>query len=326
MGGGVRRLRAVARGNAGGALALANGYWGTRARARSPVADEVHYPGTYFAGVYDVPRGASTAWRPRTRRWSTRQLADPAFRLDGGDWFGLDSLDAADVLDFRQELDVRHGILSRGVTFRDALGRVTTVRSHRFVSQASPHLAALRLTILPVDWSGPITVRTGVDGGVANSNVPEPHAAQPPAPASGRAARDRARRAAARDGDHEVRHPDRDGRRRPCGTEARMPRRERRFLSDEDGSVVHEFTVDAASGEPLTIEKVVCASTSRDRAVLSAADSAAEGLAAAAPFDELLRATWRRGSALGGVLGRAPARGGPEALALTSTHSTCCRR
>jgi trehalose/maltose hydrolase-like predicted phosphorylase len=33
---------------------LANGYWGTRGAAEESVADRVHYPGTYFAGVYDV--------------------------------------------------------------------------------------------------------------------------------------------------------------------------------------------------------------------------------------------------------------------------------
>ena len=33
------------------------------------------------------------------------------FRIGDDDWFGLDSLDDADLLDFRQELDVRHGVL-----------------------------------------------------------------------------------------------------------------------------------------------------------------------------------------------------------------------
>jgi len=297
--------------------ALANGYWGTRGAGEESVADEVHYPGTYFAGVYDV-----ATWRIDGVATQDEEMVNAPnwltlrFRLDGGDWFGLDSLDAADVLDFRQELDVRHGILSRGVTFRDALGRVTTVRSHRFVSQASPHLAALRLTILPVDWSGPVTVRTGVDGGVANSNVPNhtprshrhlrPVVLRETAPDALLLETETTRSAiriamAART---TVRH----------GSTDATP--ERRFLSDEDGSVVHEFTVDAASGQPLTIEKVVCASTSRDRAVLSAADSAAEGLAAAAPFDELLRAhveAWERLWAEFSVELR-PA--GPEALAL----------
>lgn len=33
---------------------LANGYWGMRGAAEDSIADGVHYPGTHFAGVYDV--------------------------------------------------------------------------------------------------------------------------------------------------------------------------------------------------------------------------------------------------------------------------------
>jgi trehalose/maltose hydrolase-like predicted phosphorylase len=152
---------------------LANGYWGTRGAAEESVADDVHYPGTYFAGIYDV-----VTWRIRGIPTSDEEMVNAPnwlpvrFRLAGGDWFGLDALAEADLLDFRQELCVRHGIFSRGVTFRDDRGRVTTVRSHRFVSHANPRLAAMRVSILPDNWSGPVTVRSGIDGRVSNTNVP----------------------------------------------------------------------------------------------------------------------------------------------------------
>jgi trehalose/maltose hydrolase-like predicted phosphorylase len=32
---------------------LGNGYWATRGSAPEAIADAVHYPGTYFAGVYN---------------------------------------------------------------------------------------------------------------------------------------------------------------------------------------------------------------------------------------------------------------------------------
>jgi trehalose/maltose hydrolase-like predicted phosphorylase len=63
----------------------------------------------------------------------------------------------------------------------------------------------------------------------------------------------------------------------------------RRFRSHEGGAVTHEFTADAASGTPLVIDKIVCVSTSRDRAVLSAAETAVDGAVGAASFDELQR-------------------------------------
>ena len=277
---------------------LANGYWGTRGAAEESVADDVHYPGTYFAGVYDVVDvsgdGISMADEEMVNAPNWLPLR---FRPDNGDWFELDALDHADLVDFHQELDVRHGILTRTVTVRDALGRVTTVRSDRFVSQATPRLAAMRVTILPVDWSGSVTVRSGIDGRVANTNVAahaphthrhlRPTALREPAPDTvlleAETARSSIRIATA------ARTTVRLG-----GSEVRP---ERRFDTDERGAVAHEFTMDAAAGAPIVIEKVVHVCTSRDRAVLTPADAAAEGVADAASFDGLLMAhtqAWER--------------------------------
>lgn len=277
---------------------LANGYWGTRGAAEESVADETHYPGTYFAGVYDVvDRTIDGVVLPDEEMVNAPNWLPVRFRFGDDDWFGLDALDDADLLEFRQELDVRHGILTRNVTVRDAGGRVSMVRSDRFVSQASPHLAAMRVSILPVDWSGPVTVRTGIDGQVANTNVPEhsprthrhlrPTVLREPAPDTvlleAETARSNIRiataaRTRARVGESEIR-----------------PRR--RFDADSGGAVSHEFTTEVAAGVPLVIEKVVHVSTSRDRAVLTPAEAAADGVAHAASFDELLAAhtqAWER--------------------------------
>ncbi|WP_448004248.1 glycoside hydrolase family 65 protein [Agromyces bauzanensis] len=277
---------------------LANGYWGTRGAGEESVADDVHYPGTYFAGVYDV-----VDWRVESMAMSDEEMVNAPnwlhlrFRLDGGDWFSLDRLDDAELGDFRQELDVRHGILTRRFTFRDDRGRVTTVRSDRFVSQDAPRLAALRLSILPVNWSGPVTVRSGIDGRVTNSNTPDhsPRTHRHVHPIELRecaldsvlleveTARSNIRIATA------ARTTVR------MGDQAIAP--ERSFETDERGAVAQEFTTDAAGGTPLVIEKVVYVSTSRDRAVLAPADTAADGVADAGSFDELLQAhvqAWER--------------------------------
>ena len=297
--------------------ALANGYWGTRGAAEESTADGVHYPGTYFAGVYDV-----VTWEIDGDSTLDEEMVNAPnwlpvrFRLDGGDWFSLDALDDADLLDFRQELDVRHGILSRGATFRDGRGRVTNVRSDRFVSQASPRLAAMRVTILPIDWSGPITVQSGIDGRVSNSNVPS-HS-----PRVHRHLRPLELRESAPDTVLLEAETLRSGIR--IATAARTTvdaggtrvSPERRFRSDEGEAVAQEFTVDAVAGVPLVIEKVVCVSTSRDRAVLSPVATAADGVADAPAFDELLGAherAWERLWAEFAVELRPP---GDEALAL----------
>lgn len=268
---------------------LANGYWGTRGAAEESVAGGVHYPGTYFAGVYDVvERTADDVILSDEEIVNAPNWLPVQFRLGRDDWFGLDSLDHAELLQFHQELDIRHGILTRKVTVRDDRGRVTTVCSDRFLSQAVPRLAAIRVSIFPVDWSGEVSVRAGIDGRVANANVPDhsPRTNRHLSPTLLReesfdtilleveTARSHIRLATA------ARTTVRLG-----GSELRPARR---FHADPAGAVAHEFTTDVVAGSPLVIEKVVHVSTSRDRAVLTPAESAADGVALAGSFDELL--------------------------------------
>ena len=268
---------------------LANGYWGARGAAEESVADDVHYPGTYFAGVYDeVDWVVDGVAMPDEEMVNAPNWLPLLFRLGDDDWFRLDSIADAELLDYRQELDVRHGILTRTITVRDLRRGVTTLRSDRFVSQATPRLAAMRVSILPVDWSGPVTVRAGIDGRVGNTNVPDhsPRTHRHLRPTVLReqtpdtvlieveTARSHIRIATA------------------ARTTVRLGEAElqpaRRFDAEPDGSVAHEFTTAVAAGVPLVIEKVVHVSTSRDRAVLTPAKSAADGLALAASFEELL--------------------------------------
>nr|WP_308127520.1 hypothetical protein [Nonomuraea guangzhouensis] len=62
----------------------------------------------------------------------------------------------ADLLEYRQELDLRQGVLLRGSRWRDEAGRVTLVRQRRLVSMADPYLAALETTFTAENWSGPV--------------------------------------------------------------------------------------------------------------------------------------------------------------------------
>lgn len=277
---------------------LANGYWGTRGAAEETVADDTHYPGTYFAGVYDVVDWAvEGVAMPDEEMVNAPNWLPVRIRLGGDEWFGLDALDDADLLEFHQELDVRHGILTRNVTVRDARGQVTRLRSDRFVSQATPRLAAMRVSILPVDWSGRVTVRSGIDGQVANTNVPD-HS-----PRTHRHLRPTILRELAPDTVLLEAETERSNVRiaTAARTTARLGGSEvrptRRFDTDSGGAVMHEFITDAAVGVPLVIEKVVHVSTSRDRAVLTPAEAAADGVAHAESFDDLLVAhtqAWER--------------------------------
>jgi len=148
---------------------LGNGYFATRGAAPESKADQVHYPGSYAAGVYNrlVDDVSGTTidneslvnlpnWLPLT------------FRIDGGSWFDID---AVSVLSYRQTLDLRGAVLTREVCFRDGAGRTSSLNQQRFVAMHMPHVGALQTTIVAEDWSGTLEIRSTLDGSVTNSLV-----------------------------------------------------------------------------------------------------------------------------------------------------------
>ena len=149
--------------------ALGNGRFATRGAAPERIADGTHYPGTYAAGVYNR----------LTSEVAGREVEDEAFvnlpnwlhlsfRIEDGDWFDLGEVE---VIDYRQELDMRRAVLTRELRFAGGDGRETIIAQRRFVSMANPNILALQMTLLPVNWSGRVTFRSLLDGRVANAGV-----------------------------------------------------------------------------------------------------------------------------------------------------------
>lgn len=149
--------------------ALGNGNIVSRAAATDAEADDTHYPGTYLAGGYD--RLTSRVgdheienedlvnlpnWLPLLLRIGE----DPWLRAGG-----------AERLDYRQELHIREGVLTRTFRIRDGAGRVTRWEEARLVSMHDPHVCALSVTVTPENWSGRLGIRAGLDGGVTNWGV-----------------------------------------------------------------------------------------------------------------------------------------------------------
>ncbi len=149
---------------------LANGYLGTRGAAAECGATDVHYPGTYLAGVYNR---LETTLHDRSRT-DEHMINAPNwlplwFALPSGQWLSPDS---PELVDYRQDLDLRRGVLSRRMRFQDSNGRRLAVSSERLVSQHNRHLAAIRTTFEAENWSGPLRVRSALDASVVNANVP----------------------------------------------------------------------------------------------------------------------------------------------------------
>ncbi len=148
---------------------VGNGYFATRGAAPESKAGQVHYPGTYAAGVYNrLVDNISGAPIDNESLVNLPNWLALTFRVEGGSWFDID---AVRVLSYRQTLDLRGAILMRKVRFCDDAGRTTSLTQQRFVAMHMPHVGALETTIVAEDWSGTIEIRSTLDGNVTNSLV-----------------------------------------------------------------------------------------------------------------------------------------------------------
>jgi alpha,alpha-trehalase len=260
---------------------LGNGYFATRGAAPEALAGDFHYPGTYLAGGYD--RQATEIGGRRVENEDLVNLPNwlsLALRIDGADWFDLK---AVEILDFRQVLDLQRGMLERSVAFRDAAGRRTRLEQRRLVHMGEPHLAALETVLTAENWSGPLEVRSTLDGRVENAGVAR--------------YRDLARRHlepldARAEGDDTVYLKMRTLQSRleialAARTRLEAPREAKsRYVGEADRAAL-DFHVEMAQGERLRVEKIVALYTSRDHAIAECGEAACAAVARAPDFTAL---------------------------------------
>ncbi|WP_238012314.1 glycosyl hydrolase family 65 protein [Dactylosporangium sp. AC04546] len=272
---------------------LGNGYLATRGAVPECDADGVHYPGTYAAGCYnrllDTVAGGTVEneslvnlpnWLPLT------------FRAGDGPWLGRPG---TEVLDEDHELDLRGGVLSRRLRVRDSAGRTTAVTQLRFVHMRDPHVCGLRVTLTPQDWSGTLTVRSGLDATVRNRGVEryrglsDRHLTQltaGPLGADGVAC-------SVETGQSHVRVA------LAANTRVLLDGRATGVAraGGEPGRAEQEITVPVSAGRRITVEKLVVVHTARDNAISEPSVEAREHLARLAGFETLLyehRLAWRQ--------------------------------
>ncbi|MFW6094158.1 MAG: glycoside hydrolase family 65 protein, partial [Pseudomonadota bacterium] len=274
--------------------ALGNGYFVTRAAAPDSAADAVHYPGTYVAGGYN--RLVSDVAGAQIENEDLVNLPNHlllTIRIDDGDWIRGHDLG---LLEYHQELDLRTGVLLRTLRLEDQRGRIIIWREQRIVSMADRNVAALAVTVTAENFSGRLTVRSGIDGNVVNAGV--------------------------------ARYRDFDGRHLELVTTAQphpqtvllhtrmtQSRREiaqaartRFFLGDLElepdrnvethgALVAQEAVIDVAPGDALTIEKSITLYTSAEPAISEPALEAGHKAARLGRFRELLqphRQAWQQ--------------------------------
>ncbi len=262
---------------------LGNGYWGTRGAVPGSTADGVHYPGTYLAGVYNRlrtdlnERTVETEHLVNAPDWTflTVQPGDGPVLLPG----------KTEMLSHYQDLDLRRGVLTRTNRYRDVSGRTTKVTSRQFQSLAEPHLAAMEITLEAEDWSGAVTVCSAVNGAVSNRNVVAdlPLAHEHLVAAGVTSLDEETVIHEATTSQSEIRIA--TALRTHVRGDSDAPLR---HLTKQNDRVGHEISIDLERGIPVTIEKTATVSTSRDRAVSTAALDTATRIRRAPRFADLL--------------------------------------
>lgn len=150
-------------------LTVGNGYFGTRGVFEENNESKYHYPGTYIAGLYnrliteisgkDIDNEDFVNcpnWLPFT------------FKVENGNWLEVNE---TTLKSYKRTLDFRSGLLIRNIEVCDENENETLIVSQRIASMADPHLAAMRYTIIPLNYSGNVTFKMGIDGTITNQGV-----------------------------------------------------------------------------------------------------------------------------------------------------------
>jgi trehalose-phosphatase len=263
---------------------VGNGYRATRGSAPEAGAGPFHYPGTYAAGLYN--RLTNQIGGMAVDNESLVNLPNwlsLKFRTDGNDWFDVD---AADIISYRQTLDLRHAELTREFRFRDATGRISRVVQRRIAAMHLPHACALETTIVAENWSGTIEFDSTIDGDVRNDGVERyrdlasdhlvaittqqlaPNAAllmcetvqsRIPIAVAARTAVWRGTQPTAADG----------------------------IFVNQHRCAGHRYTVEVSAGESVTVEKMATIFTGRDHAISDPGDAAARLLSQLGRYGDL---------------------------------------
>ncbi len=150
-------------------LTVGNGYFGTRGALEESVANAVNYPGTYMAGMYNrLITNVSGREVENEDFVNIPNWLPVSFRIDGEDWFSTKKFKIRSI---RRTLILSSGLLTKQMIVEDGNGRQTEIVSERFVSMENIHLAGLRYQIKPLNYSGRIEIRSGIDALLINEGV-----------------------------------------------------------------------------------------------------------------------------------------------------------
>ncbi len=152
-------------------MSLGNGRIGHRANFEERFTGET-LQGNYVAGVY-YPDKTRVGW------WKNGYPKYFAKVLNAANWIGIDvkigtetlDLNTAKILEFKRELNMLEGHLSREFIARLPSGKQVKVNTRRFVSIVNSEIGAIRYTIKAMNFSGKITLTPYIDFDIRNEDA-----------------------------------------------------------------------------------------------------------------------------------------------------------
>ncbi|MFP4383836.1 MAG: beta-phosphoglucomutase family hydrolase [Spirochaetia bacterium] len=149
---------------------IGNGYFGTRGCiVNEDINDDIHYPGTYIAGIFDKrPTQVHGEKIYNNDFVNCPNWLSIKFRIGDGPFQKISEAQAEDYI---HDLNMRNAVMSRSYTITDGEGRKTRIETRRFACITDPHAAYLRYELIPLNYSEPVTVRSGIEGRVKNYGV-----------------------------------------------------------------------------------------------------------------------------------------------------------
>jgi len=151
---------------------VGNGYMGVRGSFEGvKIKDDTYYPGTYIAGLFNkIPSDVhgKEIFNNDFVNIPNWQLIQNKLKEDKT-YFDPEN---AEILDYKHELDMRGAIVTRDITYKDDNGKITRIETCKMASMDNPHLAAIKYTITPQNYSGEIELNSAIDGDIINYGVP----------------------------------------------------------------------------------------------------------------------------------------------------------
>lgn len=170
------------------------------------------------------------------------------------------------------------------------------MRERRLVSMHDMHIAALEVSLTPENWSGPVTIRSALDGRVVNvgAQLHRRFSNRHLEPVFSEAVDDTGVLLLVRTNQSRL-YVAEAGRTDVHVNSKRVDAE--RSLIDEPGYIGHEVTFNVVQGQTITVETVVALYTSRDHGISEPALEARKAIRRAGAFDTLLAdhvRTWKQ--------------------------------